>query len=218
MKVYSIPLTLLITILLVANCNGQNKTSRNLAPVNKLTAEKKENGPMSYQVKTLTREERRKIEQILKEEREAGNIELSNYAGQIHRFLFVSYKVKKAFIVLDEDPSAHHYSAIIDTGSGEILPNSKETLARIFQTVDLFNNRELSDKDIVSLISKVLYGGDLLTENFQLFDEAELPVIQRDKKFIQCTAHLRTSDSGMTKPYVVKQTITIDDKFNITYD
>ncbi len=207
-----------MVMLFVTSCNGQNRTSRNPAVIDQSVTEKKENGPMNYQVKMLTGEERRKIEQILKEEREAGNIELSNYAGQIHRFLFVSYKVKKAFIVLDEDPSAHHYSAIIDTKSGDILPNSEKTLARIFQTVDLFNNRELPDKDIVSLISRVLYGGNLLTENFQLFDEAELPVIKRGKKFIKCTAYLRTADSGMTKPYVVKQTITIDDKFNITYD
>ncbi len=43
MKVYSIPLTLLITILFVKVCTGPNKTSRNLAPANKLTAEEKEN-------------------------------------------------------------------------------------------------------------------------------------------------------------------------------
>ena len=136
----------LITILFVTGCNGQNKTSRNLAPVNKLTAEEKENGAMNYQVKMLTGEERRKIEQILKKEREAGNIELSNYAGQIHRFLFVSYKVKKAFIVLDEDPSAHHYSAIIDTGAVQFCPIPKRRSRCIFQAIDLFNNGNSSTK------------------------------------------------------------------------
>lgn len=209
-------LILLIAMSFVASCNGQNKTSQNLAAVNKLTTEEKENYPMIYQTKTLMQEELNKIEDILKKNGETMNIELFKYGGQIHRFLFVSYEVKKEFVVLDEHPSAHHYRAIVDTKNDKVLPNSEKTLALIFQTVDIFNNRELSDEDILSLISQTLFGGKLLTEEYQLSDESELPSVKRDGKSIKCTAYLRVADSGMTMPRSEKQTITIDKEFNIT--
>lgn len=200
----------------VASCNGQNKTCKKTTITDNFVTEEKENWPMNYQTKTLTKGEQNKIEDILKKDGETMNIELSKYAGQIHRFLFVSYEIKREFMVFDEDPSMNHYEAIIDTKTDKVLSKSEETLALIMQTVDIFNNRELSDEDILSLISQTLFGGKLLTEEYQLFDEAELPVVKREGKSIKCTAYLRVADSGMTKPRAEKQTITIDKEFNIT--
>lgn len=200
----------------VASCNGQNKTCKKTTITDNFVTEEKENWPMNYQSKTLTKGEQNKIEDILKKDGETMNIELSKYAGQIHRFLFVSYEVKREFVALDEHPSAHHYRAIVDTKNDKALPNSEKTLALIFQTVDIFNNRELSDEDILSLISQTIFGGKLLTEEYQVSDESELPSVKRDGKSIKCTAYLRVADSGMTMPRSEKQTITIDKEFNIT--
>lgn len=213
MRTKAIIIIMVLSSLFVTSCNGQDKTRHNYANTKILT--EKEKYPMTYQFITLTKEEQSKIEKIIKKDGETRKIKVSEYASQIHCFLFISYEVKKDFIVLDSDPNMYHFSVIFNTKTNEILRNSRETLAHIAQTIDIFNNQEISDEDIIRLISKVLFGGKLLTDKFQFFGTAEPPVLQRNEKFIKCTAYLKVSDSGMTKPRAVKYTISIDNNFNV---
>lgn len=170
---------------------------------------------MTYQYLELSKKEQETIKEILIKDNTPRNLKLSPYAGQVHRFYFVSYKIPQEFVVLDEEPSAHSYKAIIDAEKQVLLPNSVETLSEILKSLELFCNNQISDNDIAHLISKTIYNEDLITSHYHLVSGAELPIIQREEAKIICTAYLETS-RGMMMPLLSRCTITIDSAYHIT--
>jgi len=194
---------LLIMFFSFGNCNGQKKEY-----------------PMDYQSVTLSKKEQMSCQKLIKKESVAHNkIEVSKYARRLAQFLFVSYNIEPDYSVLDYNPADMRGTAIIDVDKERILPKSKETLSLIAKEVNMLNNKELTDDAIFSIISNVIYNGQLLTAEFteelELFNETDTPAVERGEDKIVCTAYLLVSDSGMTIPRAEKRTITINKDFSV---
>lgn len=198
-------LVILITFAahLAISCVGQNQSS--LLKVEPI---------MNYQLIDLSKKEQKAIRKILIKDNSPRNLKLSANAGKAHCYYFVSYETPRDFMVLDEDPSQNSYKAIIDLEKRLVLPNSAETLSKILKSLDLFNNLIISDNGIVSLISRTIIDGYIISR-YSATDQSGPPVIQREENRITCTAYTQTS-RGMMVPLLSKCTITIDSAYHIT--
>ncbi|MDO5666701.1 MAG: hypothetical protein Q4G44_02635 [Alcaligenaceae bacterium] len=164
----------------------------------------------------LSTEEQQKIEAILTRENNHPSYQVWSYATSLGRFIFSSYGLKQSFTVLDGASSEFPYLAIFDLAAEQRLPNTKATLALIMGEIDLFNQPAFSDQEIIMLISKVLFNDTVLTTDYQYFDEAQPPVVERNKERIKCVFYAVISDSPMTQPRAQKHEVLIDQTFNVT--
>lgn len=156
-----------------------------------------------------------KITEIIREVNKSEDLEVPKYAMQVRHFYFVNGSYKRVEeIPLDTSPPIWAY--IIDMNAHKVLPNSKETLSKILKSLDMFNNNKLSHEDIIRIISYVIYKGNLITEDYQLIDGAELPEFQREENGVIYTVYTKFSNSPMI-PYKPKKCIiNIDKNFGIT--